>query len=704
MESTISEFLALHNFQRAWQKVAEKRGCAGIDRETIDEFARNQAMNIYQLRDAVANGNYEPQPCKQVIIPKRNGNLRELKIPTVRDRIVQQALLNVLAPLAEAKFSPASFAYRPNLSYLNAVEKIADFRDAGYTWVFDADIVKFFDNIEHPRLLQELRKYLDHPGILYLVKSWISVGVVTDEGLVISSKGIPQGAVISPILANIYLHEFDEYITATHLQLVRYADDFLVLARTQEEIIAAKTQIIDLLAGIGLMINTEKTQITNFDRGFCFLGHGFLENAIFPVDTNKPKLKPETEQKRSKNCTSKGKKKLPELNNISNHQEQQRNIAFLHQPFLAEIEINKEDSEEDIEENSLNNDAENNPLQKNIWNQEMAAIYLIEQGTSIYKDHLRFIIHVSEKPKLEIPIREVEQIMIFGNIQLSTPVINTCLQEKIAVLFLNQSGQYHGHLASEESTNLDNHLAQIHRQEDDYFKFSVSKALVYGKLINSKQLLMRFNRKRKLAEVEKAIYGISQDIDALDLVDNLDSLRGYEGITAARYFPAFGKLITNPNFEFSLRNRQPPTDPINSLLSFGYTLLFNNVMGFIIAEGLTPYIGNFHYGEKQKPYLAFDLMEEFRSVIVDSLVLKIINNLIFKPQDFDFLASTGGVYLSQSSRRIFLQKFEARMNEETSHPDLQSQVTYRHAIQLQVRRYKRYLLSGVLYESFLRSA
>jgi CRISPR-associated protein Cas1 len=334
----------------------------------------------------------------------------------------------------------------------------------------------------------------------------------------------------------------------------------------------------------------------------------------------------------------------------------------------------------------------------------MAAIYLIEQGTNIYKDHLRFIIHVSEKPKIEIPIREVEQIMIFGNIQLTTPVIQTCLNEKIAVLFLNQSGRYKGHLFSEESTNLDTCLTQVERRNNDYFQFSVSKAIVYGKLINSKQLLMRFNRKRKIAAVENAMYGISQDIDALDLVEELDSLRGYEGITAARYFPAFGQLITNPNFEFSLRNRQPPTDPINSLLSFGYTLLFNNVLSFIIAEGITPYIGNFHYGERQKPYLAFDLMEEFRSVIVDSLVLKIINNSIFKVTDFEFNPSTGGVYLHQSARRIFLKRFESRMNEETSHPDLQSKITYRHAIQLQIRRYKRCLLSGTPYEAFLRPA
>ncbi|HAG81712.1 MAG TPA: CRISPR-associated endonuclease Cas1 [Cyanobacteria bacterium UBA12227] len=370
-----------------------------------------------------------------------------------------------------------------------------------------------------------------------------------------------------------------------------------------------------------------------------------------------------------------------------------REIATLHQPFLAEVET----------ELPFQSEEDEGVFQKNIWHQEMAAIYLIEQGTSIYKDYQRFVIHVSEKPKLEVPIREVQQILVFGNIQLSTSVIQACLQEEIAVLFLSQSGRYHGHLWSAELRDLENELVQVNRSNDACFQFNVSKAIVYGKLMNSKQLLLRFNRKRKCREVEKAIVGITQDIEALEFIDNLDRLRGYEGIGAARYFPAFGRLITNAKFEFCLRNRQPPTDPVNSLLSFGYTLLFNNVLSFIIAEGLSPYLGNFHYGERQKPYLAFDLMEEMRSVVVDSLVLNIVNHSLFKPQDFDSVPSTGGVYLNQSARRVFLKQFEARMNEEVSHPDLQSKVTYRHAIQLQVRRYKRSLLSGIPYESFLRA-
>ncbi|NER28976.1 MAG: group II intron reverse transcriptase/maturase [Symploca sp. SIO1C4] len=310
----IDEFLSLENFQRAWEKVAENRGCAGADGETIGKFARNQTFNIYQLRDAVAKVTYQPFPCKQVIIPKRNGTQRELKIPTVRDRIVQQALLNILYPLMEEKFSSASFAYRPNLSYINAVEKVAEWRDLGYHWVLDADLVKFFDNIDHRRLLKEVRLHINNPRILCLIKSWVSAGVLTAEGVVVPQKGIPQGAVISPFLANIYLHEFDELVTATDLKLVRYADDFLVLARTQERITQAKLEIISLLDSMGLMMHIEKTQITTFEHGFRFLGHGFLGNAIFPVNANEFSLKSALEKisgliQRSDKTKKKSKKK-----------------------------------------------------------------------------------------------------------------------------------------------------------------------------------------------------------------------------------------------------------------------------------------------------------------------------------------------------------------------------------------------------------
>jgi CRISP-associated protein Cas1 len=217
-------------------------------------------------------------------------------------------------------------------------------------------------------------------------------------------------------------------------------------------------------------------------------------------------------------------------------------------------------------------------------------------------------------------------------------------------------------------------------------------------------LLLRLNRKRQVSQVASAIAKLLDDIAALAQTDNLDSLRGYEGIGAARYFPALGQLITNPGFSFCERNRRPPRDPVNSLLSFGYTLLFNNVLSLILAEGLNPYLGNLHRSDRKEPQLAFDLVEEFRAPVVDSLVIALINKKMLRPTDFTYPNEAGGVYLEGGARRLFLQHFEARISETIMHPRTQQQVSYRRAMQIQVQEYKRCLQTSARYQPFIRSS
>jgi CRISP-associated protein Cas1 len=662
----IETFLDFGNFDRAWQKVADNKGCAGVDGETIELFGTRATQNLIVLRDKVADGTYQPRPYQQVAIPKKTEGHRFLSIPCVRDRIVQQALLNVLHPKIDPQLSPTSFAYRPQVCYLQAVEAVAQCREQGYEWVLDADIVKYFDNIDREILLQKLRQYLDSTGILCLIKSWLATGIATKTGMIFPERGIPQGAVVSPLLANIYLDKFDRDVTESgDLRLVRYGDDFVVMARTQGSIQQAYRLVARLLQELNLELHSRKTQIVSFDRGFRFLGHGFLGAAIFPVD------EVHTKQKKSV------KKNIP--NNSDDRDP---------------VNIELDDDEEIISGTNL---------QRRTWNREMATLYLLEQGTSLYRDYQRLIVHIPDRERLEIPIREVERILIFGRIQLSTPVVNACLEHKIGVFYLNRSGEYQGHLWSAD--NLQNELVQFDRYQDVGFQLEVCRAIVHGKLTNSKRLLQRLNRKRKSAEVIAIIAQIDTYLREITQVNLVDSLRGYEGITAVRYFSGLNERIVNPNFRFDGRNRQPPTDPVNSLLSFGYTLLFNNVLSLILAEGLSPYLGNLHYGEDKKPYLAFDLMEEFRSPIVDTLVMKLINSSTFKLDDFDTVPTTGGVYLNSTARRSFFRHFENRMSEEILHPDLLAAVSYRYAIQLQVRRYKRSLFAdGAKYMAFVRES
>lgn len=333
----------------------------------------------------------------------------------------------------------------------------------------------------------------------------------------------------------------------------------------------------------------------------------------------------------------------------------------------------------------------------------MSTIYLTHQGSKVTKQRGRFLFQTAEQVPLEVPIRDVSRIVVFGNVHLTTPVIATCLQTEIPVVFLSQGGKYKGHLWSAICEDLTAEIAQFAHWQDQNFQRTMARAIVRGKLENCRQLLLRLNRKRKLRDVADAIVGIAADKDDLDSVDELDQLRGYEGIAAARYFPALSQLITVKEFRFSQRSRRPPKDAANAMLSFGYTLLHNNVLSLILAEGLNPYLGNLHRSARKETHLAFDLIEEFRSPVVDTLVITLINRGVIKLDDFGPSPDSQGIYLTNEARRRFIQEFEQRMATKTAHPMVKTSVSYRRAIQLQVQRYKKCLLNGTPYEPFLRA-
>jgi CRISP-associated protein Cas1 len=316
----LDRFLSTSNFQAAWAKVADNQGCAGVDGETIAQFAEHSEQKLETLRRAVAAGLYQPLPLQQFFVPKKDKSWRTLAVPTVRDRIVQQALLNILHPIFEPQFEESSFAYRPGRSHLMAVRQVAHWHQRGYDWLLDADLVDFFGNVAHPRLLAEVSERL-HKNALQtvnraksnplkaqtglaqmvsgLVSSWIGSGVLTAEGLILPDKGVPQGSVISPILSNVYLDDFDEQIAASPFKLVRYADDFVLMGRNERQLHEAKELVSDLLTEMGLQLHQQKTAVTNFKRGFRFLGHTFVGDLIVKNQTNLEKVVDVTSSRRS---------------------------------------------------------------------------------------------------------------------------------------------------------------------------------------------------------------------------------------------------------------------------------------------------------------------------------------------------------------------------------------------------------------------
>ena len=333
----------------------------------------------------------------------------------------------------------------------------------------------------------------------------------------------------------------------------------------------------------------------------------------------------------------------------------------------------------------------------------MSTIYLVHQGSVVSKKQGRFQFQGEREAQQDIPIREISKILLYGNIHLTTPVISTCLTRQIPVVFLSQSGKYKGHLWSADGGEITSEFAQFERRNDENFRLETARSLVRGKLQNSKILLLRLNRKRRVRQVAEAIGSLNANLRSLWMAQTVDQIRGLEGTSAAQYFPALGRLVQVEAFRMTKRTRRPPTDPINALLSFGYTLLYNHVLSLILVEGLNPYIGNLHRSDRKETHLAFDLMEVFRSPVVDSLVLRLVNQGIIKPDDFQLPAKNGGIYLNDDARRRFLRQFESRISESTAYSGRSEPVAYRRAIQLQVQDYKKSVASGVAYEPFLRA-
>jgi CRISP-associated protein Cas1 len=702
MQELYSRFLDRGNFHDAWKRVAANRGCAGVDGETIAHFSQSSEHYLEALRLSVARETYRPLPLRQIWIPKRNRQQttdgktewRELRVPTVRDRIVQQALLNILHPVLEPQFEPCSFAYRPGRSHLMAVRQVEQWRDQGYTWVLDTDIVQFFDQVRHLRLFAEIQERLAEPRLLELIRAWMTVGVLTPEGIIFPDKGVPQGAVISPILANVYLDDLDEALVALGHKVVRFADDFVVLAQTEDRIRQAHADVAQRVIEMGLQLHPEKTQITTFKRGFRFLGHVFAGDLVVPI---KKKAEPIGQS-------------LPEIGTLRLvHVDPPMQPTAIQKALVEALKSSAQPippplfvvlgygvrSEQAvvIESDEIS------------WESNMSTLYLVQQGTCIRREQERFIVEPPREPATEVPIREVERILVFGNIQLTTAVISDCLELEIPVIFLTQMGEYKGHLWSAEADNLIIETAQFERRNNEVFKLAIARAIVQGKLWNSKQLLLRLNRKRQSSDVAGSITKMDEVWEAVGKPCNtstLDQIRGYEGAGAAQYFVALNLLITHPDLALTERNFHPPKDPVNSLLSFGYTLLYNNVFSLLLAEGLNPHLGNLHGAERPKHYLAFDLMEEFRSPIVDTLVMKSVNQKIFRPTDFTYPNEEGGIYLEKAGRRLFLKQFEERICEKVSHPDVQGPISYRRIIQLQIQRYIKALLGNQPYEPFRR--
>jgi RNA-directed DNA polymerase len=276
--SLVDKVIRPTTLDAAWHKVARNKGAAGVDGQSIERFAAQSERYLQELHECLKDGSYRPHPVKRVEIPKGDGRTRPLGIPTVKDRIVQTALKMVIEPIFEVQFRPGSYGFRPGRSCKDALREVDRLLKEGFTFVVDADLQGYFDSIPQDRLMTLVETSISDGRVLALIDGFLRQDIMTAMAQWTPTAGTPQGAVISPLLANLYLHPLDLLMEQSGLRMVRYADDFVILCRSEDEAQAALRRVAAWVTANGLTLHPDKTRVGDCRQpghGFEFLGYRF---------------------------------------------------------------------------------------------------------------------------------------------------------------------------------------------------------------------------------------------------------------------------------------------------------------------------------------------------------------------------------------------------------------------------------------------
>lgn len=335
----------------------------------------------------------------------------------------------------------------------------------------------------------------------------------------------------------------------------------------------------------------------------------------------------------------------------------------------------------------------------------MHTAYIVEQGCQLHKDGNRLVVRRGKEILRELLLEDLQQIVLMGNVILTPPVMDVLIRNRVDTVFLTQKGRFRGRLMTSYTKNVNLRQAQYVKLQEQEFTRRIAAAIVAGKLKNMYLLLLRYNRRLKDEKIASAAVSIRALRERLGVFSPLEVIRGIEGAATRVYFSAFGRLLKGEGMVFKGRNRRPPLDPVNALLSFGYTMLANLLENQINLVGLDPYLGALHETEYGRPSLVCDLMEEYRPVFADTLVITLVNRKVIGKDDFVYrdvpdtsfeteeeLREKRPVEMKPEVMKGFIEIFERKLETRITDPQSGNQVTYRYLVELQVRRFARVVL------------
>ncbi len=694
MSAHLKALYQIPRLHLAWNQVKAKGTAGGIDGITIIEFEKKKRKEILKLAEELKAGAWKPQPYIEIEVAKtKNPNeIRKLGMITIRDKIVQHAIKSLIEPHYEKIFLSNSYGYRPGKGSTKAIRRVlAECCKKQYKYVLRLDIDNFFDTIDHDILQKRLITTGTEAEIVRLIMLCIQMGKVKQNTLewVETLYGTPQGAVLSPILSNLYLHSFDQFAVDMNVPYVRYADDFLFLTETKElaEEILAKTETY-LNEELKLSLN-QPSEIININDGFDFLGitikdkkASITENKRadlikrintldfdmdgFPMKSNRiwegicnyyGKLLPQSDLEYFDSVLTKrlitiiherfdafGSKSnllfaLSTFNFLS-LQYQQKKKKFT-ADIIAEY-VNEKQKDKQIIDSKKNRKLIQE-RKKEYRKLEAETSGLLVNKPGMFLGMTSRGITISQKGKVVAQYHpdNLSQIVITGQgVSLSSNLISFCLNRKIPIDFFDYQGTHLGSIIN--SKYMQNTLWAKQSAASEQLRNTIALGVLDGKIKNQYALVKYFNKYHKLhyphlqPKIEM-MEKVTEDFKAWKKDakptngDFLQKLLGHEAQVAIHYWDYIRELFSDDQVKFEQREHQGAKDLVNSMLNYGYAILYVRIWQALLAAHLNPFDSLIHVHREGKPTLVYDMIEIFRSQVVDRIVI----SLVQKGQDLE---------------------------------------------------------------------
>lgn len=718
--SVLYNIFSAEQLFKSWENIKSKNKAGGIDNVSIKQFDGAVKENLVKLQNELVSRSYIPEPYLRFFIKKDSGEFRSLALMTIRDKIVQRALLNFYEERIDKTFSRFSYAYRKSKSHLNAIDNVQSLLKKGFCFFAHLDIDNYYDSIDRDILINNCKKHFNNEYILTLLKMWIKTGIVYKQQFMDTPVGIAQGGIVSPLLSNIYLDNLDKELLLKKIIFIRYADNILLIDRKQDKLTNSIKLCKEYIESkLKLRINEDRLNIIHKNQGFTFCGIHF-KNAKRIIDKNKLEI---LKEKLSANFESTDfYKYIKEMN------ETVRGIKYYFSKFDVSEQFNElEDKMTEGLANYINKlllrkdlrkigtvkkvIREINFLKERTANEKLMLENIIIGKLKIYQDKIvssasieksisrkrrkyieqfyksvdvmivkrgsklgvskdKFVISTYDNQKREIPSDKIKNIMISTEgVGITSSAVKLCCEKKIAMNFADNLGKSYGVLISNNSPYFSVSILQTETNTSEKGKY-IAREIVKGKIKNQLAVLKYYIKNRDDLDPAKKyinaeILNINSNISKLDnikLGDEknylLDVFLGIEGICALSYWNCIRQLIPE-EYEFPSRQTRGTSDPVNMLLNYGYGFLYNRILNAVMLNGMNPNIGFLHREQKQKPVLVYDLIEQFRAPVVDRTVIAALSRKLNIKTDKNIL--------SEETRIKFADKILLRLNSEITY-------------------------------------